>query len=62
VLVVSNLSADDSGVAIPRSELDRLVPGLQRAEDHMHGLPVELDDESLRLSVPAKNFRLISLE
>ncbi len=62
VLAVSNLSADDSGVAIPRSELDRLFPGLQRAEDHMHGLPVELDEESLRLTVPAKNFRLISLQ
>jgi len=62
VLVVSNLSASDTGIAIPRSELDRLVPGLERAEDHMDGWPVELDDESLRMSVPEKNFRLISLD
>ena len=61
VLVVSNLSASDAGVAIPRSELDRLVPGFERAEDHMDGWGVELDDDSLRISVPAKNFRLISL-
>ncbi len=62
VLVVSNLSTSGAGVVIPRSELDRLIPGLERAEDHMHGRKVELDEESLRLTVPERNFRLISLE
>ncbi len=61
VLVVSNLSASDAAVEIPRSELERLVPGLTSAEDHMDGWGVELDGDSLRISVPNKNFRLISL-
>ncbi len=61
VLVVSNLSEIDQGVAIPRAELDRLAPGFAQAEDHMHGWKAELDEESLRISIPAKNFRMISL-
>lgn len=61
VLVVSNLSATTTGMAIPRSELDRLVPGFTTAEDHMHGLHVEMDDDSLRITVPEKSFRMISL-
>ncbi len=61
VLVVSNLSASDAPVAIPRAELDRLIPGLTSAQDNMDGHSVELDDASLRLRVQAKNFRLISL-
>ncbi len=61
VLAVANLSANDQAIVIPRGELDPLVPGLERAEDHMHGWKVDLDAESLRMSVPAKNFRLISL-
>ncbi|MGD9498309.1 MAG: hypothetical protein AB7Y46_18600 [Armatimonadota bacterium] len=61
VLVVSNLSASDAAVEIPRAELDRLIPNLERAEDHMDGWPAKLDAEALRLNVPAKNFRLISL-
>ena len=62
VLAVSNLSASDASLEIPRSDLDRLIPGLEHAADHMDGWRVELDDESLRLSVQAKNFRLISLQ
>jgi hypothetical protein len=61
VLVVSNLSETQTGMAIPRSELDRLVPGFETAEDHMHGLRVQLDDDSLRITVPEKSFRMISL-
>lgn len=61
VLVVSNLSATKTGMLIPRSELDRLVPGFTVAEDHMHGQRVELDGESLRITVPEKDFRMISL-
>ncbi len=62
VLAVANLSASQADVAIPRRELERLIPGLVRAEDHMNAGPVQLDEQSLRLSVPAKNFRLISLD
>lgn len=62
VLVVSNLSDSNTGVVIPRSELDRLIPGLTGAEDHMDGWGVYLDEDSLRISVPNKNFRLISLD
>ena len=61
VLVVSNLSANDASVAIPQSELARLIPGLTVAQDNMDRWPVQLDDGCLRLSVRAKNFRLISL-
>ena len=62
MLVVSNLSAKNASVTIPRSELDRLIPGLKGARDNMDRWPVQLDDRSLRLSVRAKNFRLISLD
>jgi hypothetical protein len=62
VLVVSNLSAKDAGVELPRSELARLIPGLRSAADHMDRWPVQLDEKSLRLNVPAKSFRLISLQ
>jgi hypothetical protein len=62
VLVVSNLGPDNAQVVIPRAELDDLIPGLQSARDDMDHWGVELNDGSLRLSVPAKNFRLISLE
>ena len=62
VLVVSNLSAQNTGIAIPRSELNELVPGLKTARDDMNNWRVDLDADSLRLSVPAKSFRLITLE
>ena len=62
VLVVSNLSASNAAVEIPREELGRLIPGLDRARDNMDDWAVQLDGKSLRLSVPAKSFRLISLD
>ncbi|HCU36408.1 MAG TPA: hypothetical protein DGT21_13450 [Armatimonadetes bacterium] len=62
VLVVANLSASDATVKIPRGELEKLIPGLHSAEDHMDRWPVDLDDKSLRIKVQDKNFRLISLQ
>ena len=62
VLVVSNLSAANANVAIPRGELERLIPGLKTARDDMDHWAVKLDDDALRLNVPRKNFRLICLE
>ena len=62
MLAVSNLSASDASVESPRAELDRLIPGLKGARDDMDHWLVQLNDESLRLSVQAKNFRLISLQ
>lgn len=62
VLVVSNLAASNASVKIPRSELNRLLPGLKGARDNMDRRPVQLDDEFLRLDVLGKNFRLISLD
>jgi hypothetical protein len=61
VLVVSNLSAAEAAVEIPRAELARLLPGLKNAQDNMDRWPVQLDDKSLHLKVPAKSFRMISL-
>ena len=62
VLVVSNLSANDATVKIPRAELEKIIPGLHSAEDHMDRGAVDLDGKSLRVRVQAKDFRLISLQ
>jgi hypothetical protein len=62
VLAISNLTATDTMVEIPRAELNKLIPGLKSASDTMDQLPVTLNDKHLKLEVSQKNFRLILLK
>jgi hypothetical protein len=62
VLAVANLSPDGVRLEIPRQELTRLRPSLRTARDDMDRRRVELDERALRMHVPAKDFRLVTLE
>ncbi|NUQ65222.1 MAG: hypothetical protein HUU20_22375, partial [Pirellulales bacterium] len=60
LLVLSNLSATPREVAIPFAEIQTRNRAVTRVADHLHHLPVGLDGGTLKCTVEAKNFRLLS--
>jgi hypothetical protein len=56
ILVLSNLSNQERSVAIPLVD----IPAGHQVEDHMHDLPVTIQDGELRCTIAPKNFRLLS--
>jgi hypothetical protein len=62
LLAVSNLSRIEQDVQIPLAAIQEKNSAVARASDHLHKRPVALENGNITLAIPAKDFRLITLE
>ena len=62
LLAVSNLSRIEQEVQIPLAAIRETNGAVARASDHLHKRPVVLENGNIIFAIPAKDFRLITLE